>query len=276
MSTFDPTQHPRGNATTGHAGQFATKQQTSSDVSLSPEMTGGTGTWSPENIERAARTITLFDGVDSVDFARGVKKITQNGREYEALEGRLQYKGHPFDIEVIERMGTGSGTGYITVKNADQKQIAHSTYWIPRNLSPRDTVFPNTRGDLGNNIEGTLLSVDITARLRHSPNNADAWARTRMDVHTTGGKAWVSLPGETLGNTSLYYHGGRKWRGYGGIAFGDQAAQRESVIRGLGRGSATRGRKMLRELDQVMKEAQATHDHEYPPTPEQLKRRKKA
>lgn len=34
MSTFDPTQHPRGNAATGHAGQFATKQQTGAEVGL--------------------------------------------------------------------------------------------------------------------------------------------------------------------------------------------------------------------------------------------------
>ena len=34
MSTFDPTQHPRGNQTTGHAGQFAAKTQTSSEVGI--------------------------------------------------------------------------------------------------------------------------------------------------------------------------------------------------------------------------------------------------
>lgn len=34
MNTFDPTQHPRGNQTTGHAGQFATKAQTSSEIGL--------------------------------------------------------------------------------------------------------------------------------------------------------------------------------------------------------------------------------------------------
>lgn len=35
MSTFDPTQHPRGNAVTGHAGQFAIKQQTGAETTLS-------------------------------------------------------------------------------------------------------------------------------------------------------------------------------------------------------------------------------------------------
>lgn len=34
MSTFDPAQHPRGNSVTGHAGQFATKEQTPPQVSL--------------------------------------------------------------------------------------------------------------------------------------------------------------------------------------------------------------------------------------------------
>ncbi|KAB1661673.1 hypothetical protein F8O07_07145 [Pseudoclavibacter sp. CFCC 13796] len=34
MNPFDPTQHPRGNQSTGHAGQFAAKTQTSSEVSL--------------------------------------------------------------------------------------------------------------------------------------------------------------------------------------------------------------------------------------------------
>lgn len=34
MRGFDPTKHPRGNQTTGHAGQFATKQQTPAAVRL--------------------------------------------------------------------------------------------------------------------------------------------------------------------------------------------------------------------------------------------------
>lgn len=38
MSTFDPTQHPRGNTLTGHAGQFATKQQTSAEIDLGTEL----------------------------------------------------------------------------------------------------------------------------------------------------------------------------------------------------------------------------------------------
>ena len=34
MSTFDPAQHPRGNQSTGHAGQFATKTHSGADVDL--------------------------------------------------------------------------------------------------------------------------------------------------------------------------------------------------------------------------------------------------
>ncbi|KAB1661675.1 hypothetical protein F8O07_07155 [Pseudoclavibacter sp. CFCC 13796] len=34
MSTFNAAQHPRGNTSTGHAGQFATKAQSTADVSL--------------------------------------------------------------------------------------------------------------------------------------------------------------------------------------------------------------------------------------------------
>ncbi|KAB1661674.1 hypothetical protein F8O07_07150 [Pseudoclavibacter sp. CFCC 13796] len=34
MSTFDPTQHPRGNQATGHAGQFAAKAQSASEIGL--------------------------------------------------------------------------------------------------------------------------------------------------------------------------------------------------------------------------------------------------
>ncbi|WP_028245390.1 hypothetical protein [Pseudoclavibacter soli] len=34
MSTFDPNQHPRGNTVTGHAGQFAVKEQTSAETTL--------------------------------------------------------------------------------------------------------------------------------------------------------------------------------------------------------------------------------------------------
>ncbi|WP_028245381.1 hypothetical protein [Pseudoclavibacter soli] len=34
MSSFDPTQHPRGNTLTGHAGQFATKEQTNPEIGL--------------------------------------------------------------------------------------------------------------------------------------------------------------------------------------------------------------------------------------------------
>ena len=36
MNAFDPAQHPRGNASTGHSGQFARKEQTVSEVSLGP------------------------------------------------------------------------------------------------------------------------------------------------------------------------------------------------------------------------------------------------
>ncbi|WP_028245377.1 hypothetical protein [Pseudoclavibacter soli] len=38
MSSFDPAQHPRGNASTGQAGQFATKQQAPAEVSLYPQL----------------------------------------------------------------------------------------------------------------------------------------------------------------------------------------------------------------------------------------------
>lgn len=34
MSTFDPSQHPRGNQATGHAGQFADKAQSGAEVGL--------------------------------------------------------------------------------------------------------------------------------------------------------------------------------------------------------------------------------------------------
>ncbi|KAB1661680.1 hypothetical protein F8O07_07180 [Pseudoclavibacter sp. CFCC 13796] len=40
MSAFDPTQHPRGNQSTGHGGQFAVKAQSGSEISLG---TGGRG-----------------------------------------------------------------------------------------------------------------------------------------------------------------------------------------------------------------------------------------
>ncbi|KAB1661679.1 hypothetical protein F8O07_07175 [Pseudoclavibacter sp. CFCC 13796] len=36
MSTFDPTQHPRGNQATGHAGQFAAKPQSASEIAIEP------------------------------------------------------------------------------------------------------------------------------------------------------------------------------------------------------------------------------------------------
>lgn len=36
MNTFDPAQHPRGNQTTGHAGQFAAKAQSDAEVGLAP------------------------------------------------------------------------------------------------------------------------------------------------------------------------------------------------------------------------------------------------
>lgn len=275
MSTFDPNKHPRGN--TGHAGQFAAKAQSDAEVGLTHATPTGSGLWTSETIERAAGTISAFDGVDSVTFDPEPETVTlpPNGRAYERLRGRLQYKGHEFEIEVIEKMGTVSGTGYVTVNGPGKQGIAHSTYHVPKIYHSPGVVFPSRPENLGNNIETALLADDITSRLARSPHNADGWARTRMDIHSSGGKAWVSLPGETLGNTSLYYHGGRKWRGYGGIAFGDQAAQRDSVIRGLGQGQATHGRKMLRELDQVMTAAQAAHDREYPPTPAQLKRRRK-
>lgn len=39
MSAFDPTQHPRGNSRTGHAGQFAAKHQSGAEITL-PDVPG--------------------------------------------------------------------------------------------------------------------------------------------------------------------------------------------------------------------------------------------
>lgn len=65
-TTFDPTKHPRGNALTGHAGQFATKEQTSSEVRLGgsryrrPQRHTGAGLSDAEMLTEARRQIQSY------------------------------------------------------------------------------------------------------------------------------------------------------------------------------------------------------------------------
>jgi hypothetical protein len=83
------------------------------------------------------------------------------------------------------------------------------------------------------------------------------------------------LDSDSQAGSSLYFYGGRLWRGHGGPAFGSHAAQQESVVRRLGDGDANAGRRRLSRLSQVMADAQAEHDAAYPPTAAQLRARRR-
>ncbi|WP_028245382.1 hypothetical protein [Pseudoclavibacter soli] len=80
MSTFDPTQHPRGNTLTGHAGQFATKEQTGAEFGLEALPTG--------HQQLSAETIAPLANLFDIDPASVEIDIDTSARRTD--DGRLE------------------------------------------------------------------------------------------------------------------------------------------------------------------------------------------
>lgn len=276
IDTRDRARVPAGVHT---GGQFATEAREEADVSLASALPqpseAATRHWSGDaNERRAGEVIARMDGVDAVKFDDGVHPVsTGHGTRDFGKTGTITYKGHRFPFDIYEGLGSVSGSGWISVKDASGREIGHATYSIPKTDGGRASV---ARDDLGENIEASILAVRLRNALRGDDVSFGGdLARLADRVHTTGGKAWIVLHGRDWGDSDLYFHGGRVWRGHGGPAYGSKAHQQDVVVKALGGGDLRRGKKVLARLDEVMKRAQAEHDAEYPPTAEQARRRRR-
>lgn len=123
MSTFDPTQHPRGNTVTGHAGQFATKQQTGAEVSLgtTPRRTG-LEMLKSEQLNRAERQLfnaAVFEEEDP-DFPSIVRmRVSANHGDRKGFSGMLTNKLRwRSDAEANRRKLSGQQERKVTVLTA--------------------------------------------------------------------------------------------------------------------------------------------------------------
>jgi len=234
---------------------------------------GMSGPSDPRGERRKALAVAL-DKVDRSGWTdpreQGITKVrTRHGQNY-GKRGVITYKGHPHRVEVYEGVGTQSGTGYVSVKNTDGREIGKGTYAIPKT----DGGYARLDQDnLGESIEETAMDARMRAMLR-AVDSPITDGTSRTQIRTNGGKAWAILDGGP-GNSALYFHGGRTWRGHGGPAFGSKSAQQDAALRRLGDGNLSHGKKTLAQLNEVMSKAQAEHDTQFPPTPQQTKRRRR-
>ena len=280
--SIDVSARSRVPAGVRQGGEFATEQRGEPEVSLTvPAPTQDEHAsvaarhWAGDaNERRAGDAISRMDGVEALEFDDGIRPVTtHHGTKDFGKTGTISYKGHRFPFALYEGLGSVSGTGWISVKNAAGREIGHATYSIPRTDGGRARI---ERDDLGENLEASILG----SRMLHALQDDHVAKEGGLDrlasrVRATGGKAWIVLSGANYGDTDLYFHGGRVWRGHGGPAYGSKAQQQDAVVRALGRGDLGRGKKLLARLDDTMKQVQAEHDAEYPPTAEQTRRRKR-
>ncbi len=123
MSNFDPTQHPRGNTVTGHAGQFAAKQhftpELGLDTAVTPdELAEQVTNWAQANgLSMTTSEPDVVNGlgaahtIDSADGRRSV--VIQDNRLSDESDatGWVGYSYERVDGETVSgQVGFGDGT----------------------------------------------------------------------------------------------------------------------------------------------------------------------
>ncbi|WP_028245379.1 hypothetical protein [Pseudoclavibacter soli] len=184
MSTFDPTQHPRGNSVTGHAGQFATKQQTSADVTLETPAVR----FAPNHTDVKAAQLLAWQtrrNAAIVNWADNARRIIA---EHPAAESIRVHMGELNDI-----------SAFADVLDGDGNEIAEDVYLNIREFDFDDLeAFDILDRDSSTVDLAQLSRLDAAAQYALNPVNRAFHAQaeaTKRDLQNFTGKLRETYPG---------------------------------------------------------------------------------